>query len=153
MNAAVKDQNLSPAQVTLLTKAMLSVAMRDGLHPAEAGLISNFYEGSRGDDMPTMQAMLDAVKASPLKVGELSGSAPEFAETVMLMCLMTAYADGSFSASERDYVKSLAAVLGIDEERFSGYLAQVHNELIGAVSNLPDSASVAKVFGKLSSDI
>ena len=153
MNAVVKDQNLSPVQVTLLTKAMLSVAMCDGLHPAEAGLISNFYEGSRGDDMPTMQAMLDAVKASPLKVGELSGSAPEFAETVMLMCLMTAYADGSFSASERDYVKSLAAVLGIDDARFSGYLAQVHNELIGALSNLPDSASVAKVFGKLSSDI
>ena len=49
----IQDQDLTPAQVTQLTKAMLSVAMVDGIHPAEAALIGQFYESSRSADMPT----------------------------------------------------------------------------------------------------
>ena len=150
---AVKDQNLSPAQVTLLTKAMLSVAVLDGLHPAETALISQFYDSTRSEAMPTTQAMIEAGKASPFKISELTGSTAEFAETVLLMCLMTAYADGSFGQAERDYINSIAGALGIKEEQLATHLAHVHNDLIGALSNLPDSASVAKVFGELSSDI
>ena len=150
---AVKDQNLTPAQVTLLTKAMLSVAVLDGLHPAETALIRQFYENTRSEDMPSTQTMIEAGKASQFKVSELSGSTPEFAETVLLMCLMTAYADGSFAQTERNYISSIAHALGITEDQLAMLLAHVHNDLIGALSNLPDSASVAKVFGKLSSGL
>lgn len=150
---AIKDQNLSPAQVTLLTRAMLSVAVLDGLHPAETTLIRQFYENTRSDDMPSTQAMIEAGKASQFKVSELSGSTPEFAETVFLMCLMTAYADGSFGQAEHDYISSIARALEITEDQLAMHLAHVHNDLIGALSNLPDSASVAKVFGELSSGL
>ena len=150
---AIKDQNLTPAQVALLTKVMLSVALVDGLHPAEAELIRQIYESSRSGEMPATQALIEEAKANPFKVSELAGSSPEFAETVILMCLMTAYADGGFSPSEQEYVKSVAAVLGIGDEQYAASLGQVHDELIGALSNLPDSASVARVFGKLSADI
>ena len=150
---AVKDQNLSPAQVTLLTKAMLSVAVLDGLHPAETALIRQFYENTRSEDMPTTQAMIEARTASQFKVSDLSGGTPVFAETVLLMCLMTAYADGSFSQAERDHIQSIAGALGINEDQLATHLAHVHNDLIGSLSNLPDSASVAKVFGELSSGL
>ncbi len=145
----VKDQDLSPAQVTQLTKAMLSVALVDDIQPAEAALIGQFYESSRSTDMPTTAAVLADPKAHPFDAATLAGSSAEFADTVVLMCLMTAYADGSLSAAERDHIQSIATSLGVDAARFEAHLAQVRDELVGALSHLPDAGSVAAVVKEL----
>lgn len=148
----VQDQNLSPAQVTQLTKAMLSVALVDDIQPAEAALIGQFYESSRSADMPTTAAVLADPKAHPFDAASLTGSSAEFADTVVLMCLMTAYADGSLSAAERAHVQSIATALGVDATRFETHLAQVRDELVGALSHLPDAGSVAAVVKELEAD-
>ncbi|OGB33613.1 MAG: hypothetical protein A3F78_01900 [Burkholderiales bacterium RIFCSPLOWO2_12_FULL_61_40] len=148
----VQDQNLSPAQVTQLTKAMLSVALVDDIQPAEAALIGQFYESSRSADMPTTAAVLADPKAHPFDAAALAGSSAEFADTVVLMCLMTAYADGSLSAAEREHIQSIATTLGVDAARFETHLAQVRDELVGALSHLPDAGSVAAVVKELEAD-
>lgn len=144
----MSDQHLSPAQVTQLTQAMLSVALVDGIHPAEAALIGQFYESSRSADMPSTATTL-AMDASAFDAHSLLPCAPEFADTVVLMCLMAAYADGDFSSAERAHVQALAATLGIGAARFELHIGQVRDGLVGALSHLPDTASVAAVVQKL----
>ena len=147
----VQDQDLSAAQVVQLTHSMLSVAMVDGISPMEAELIRAFYENAWCDGMPTTDAMMES--GAPLNVNELAGSSAEFADTVVLMSLMTGYADGILSDAERDQVKSIAGALGMNEVQLATHLAHVQNDLIGALSHLPDSESVAKVFREMSSEI
>ena len=146
---AMHDQELSPEQVSQITKAMLSVAAVDGIQPAEAALIGQFYETSRSADMPTTAAAMSSAGASRFDVADLAGSAPAFAETVVLMCLMAAYADGRLSTSERTYVRAIASGLHVDAARFDALLAQVRDELVGALSHLPDAESVAAVVKEL----
>ena len=142
------DQNLSPAQVAQLTQAMLSVALVDGIHPAEAALIGQFYESSRSADMPSTATAL-AMDSSAFDARSLLPSDAEFADTVVLMCLMAAYADGSLSAAERSHVQAIATTLGVDAARFEAHIALVRDELVGALSHLPDTASVAAVVQEL----
>jgi tellurite resistance protein len=145
----IQDQSLSPQQVTQLTQAMLSVADIDGIQPAEAALIGQFYETSRSSDMPTTAALMASPEARRINAADLAGSPAEFADTAVLMCLMAAYADGQLSAAERTYVQSIATSLGVDAPRFEVLLAQVRDELVGALSHLPDAGSVAVVVKEL----
>ena len=145
----VQDQTLSTQQIIQLTRAMLSVASVDGLQPAEGTLISQFYEASRSADMPTTAAAMANAGTNQFTVAELEGSTPEFADTMILMCLMAAYADGHLSAAERLHVQSIATQLKVDASRFDGLLAQVRDELVGALSHLPDAGSVAVVVKEL----
>ena len=145
----IHDQNLSPAQIILLTKAMLSVALIDGLAPAEAALIGQFYESSRSSAMPGTTELLARPDARQFDVAELAGCDAELADTVVLMCLMTGYADGRLSDAERAQVQAIASELSVSDERFDELLAQVRDELIGALAHLPDAGSVAVVVKEL----
>jgi tellurite resistance protein len=148
----MQDQPLSPQQVTQLTKAMLSVAAIDGIQPAEAALIGQFYETSRSADMPTTATLMASPEARQFNAADLTGSPAEFADTAVLMCLMAAYADGHLSPAERTYVQAIATCLGVDAPRFEALLAQVRDELVGALSHLPDAGSVAVVVKELAVD-
>lgn len=145
----IHDQNLLPHQVTALTQAMLSVALVDGIHPAEAALIGQFYESARSADMPTTATVLAHPDAHTFDPRALAGGTAEFADTVVLMCLMAAYADGQLSPAERSHVQTIATALGLDGDRFDALLAQVRDELVGALSHLPDAGSVAVVVREL----
>ena len=143
----IQDQNLSATQVIQLTQAMLSVALVDGMHPAEAALIGQFYESSRSADMPTTSAMLSGTHAFDAQA--MTGCPADVADTVVLMCLMTGHADGRLSDGERALVQSFATALNVDAARFDALLGQVRDELIGALSHLPDAGSVANVVREL----
>ena len=145
----MNDQNLSPAQILHVTRAMLAVATVDGIHSAEAALIGQFYESSRSPDMPPAPTVLARSETEPFKTSELEGSSAEFADTVVLMCLMAAYADGQMTRAERAMVDEIATVLGMEPRRVEAHLAKVRDQLIGALSHLPDAGSVAAVVGEL----
>ncbi|MES2941975.1 MAG: hypothetical protein V4772_03790 [Pseudomonadota bacterium] len=144
----MKDQTLSSGQVLQLTRAMLSVALVDGLQDAESALISQFYQSSSSAGMPAAEAVL-ASTATAFKLEELAGSDAAFADTLVLMCLMTAYADGHMSDTEREHVQLIADAAGVDAVRFEGHLAQVRDELTAALSHLPDAGSVAAVVREM----
>lgn len=146
MNAMI-DQSLTPEQVLQLTRAMLSVANVDGLSDAERVLISQFYESSRTEAMPAAETVLTDQRG--FQPSELAGSSAGFADTLVLMCLMAAYADGHLSAAERAQVTALADAMQMSGERLEGHLAQVKDQLLAALSHLPDAASVAAVVRTL----
>lgn len=145
----MSDQNLSPAQVNTLTRAMLSVARVDSVQPAEAALIGQFYETSRNGDMPTTATFLASSTAHEFATSELAGSTAAFADTVVLMCLMTAYADGNLSAEELTHIQTIAKSLEMETTRFDAHLARVRDDLVAALSHLPDAGSVAAVVLEL----
>lgn len=149
---AMQDQSLSPTQVTQLTQAMLSVALVDGIHPAEAALIGQFYESSRSADMPSTSSVMASPEAQPFDAAALAGGPAAFADTVVLMCLMTGYADGQLSPAELNHIHAMAVTLGVDAQRFGAHLANVRDELVGALSHLPDAESVAVVVKELAAD-
>ena len=145
----MSDQNLTPAQVIQLTRAMLSVARVDSVQPAEAALIGQFYETSRNMDMPTTATFLASSTAHEFATSELAGSTAAFADTVVLMCLMTAYADGNLSADELTHIQTIAKSLEMETARFDAHLARVRDDLVAALSHLPDAGSVAAVVREL----
>ena len=148
----MQDQDLTPAQVTQLTKAMLSVALVDGIHPAEAALIGQFYESSRTPDMSTTSSVMASPDAQPFDIATLTASTAAYADTMVLMCLMTAYADGRLSLAENNHIQAIASKLGVDAQRFDTHLANVRDSLIGALSHLPDAGSVAVVVKELATN-
>lgn len=147
---SMHDQELSQDQVIALTNAMISVAAVDGIQPAEAALIGQFYESSRSAAMPATATLIAGAGGKRFDARELAGSTAEFADTLVLMCLMTAYADGRLSDAERKHVGSIASALGMDAARLDGHLARVRDDLLGALSHLPDAGSVAAVVRELS---
>ena len=129
------------AQVIALVECMLSTARVDGVHPQEVALIAKFYEEQRRPDMPAF----DDLAAAGMDAGLLStlGLDSEFAEQLVLMCLMTGYADGQLSDAERKHVLGLAQQAGVATERVDELLLQVKDSLIASLAHLPDAKSVA----------
>ncbi len=136
------NDTMTPAQVTALVGAMLAVAHVDGVQPAEEQLIRTFYEQSATAGMP----QFDQVGHTHAQADQLlaaAGGGADFAEQLVLMCFMTAYADGHMSDGERALVLDLAKQAGVAEARAGELLQQVKDALIGSLAHLPDSESVA----------
>jgi uncharacterized membrane protein YebE (DUF533 family) len=134
--------NLAPAQVNALVASMLAVAHVDGIHAQELALIRKFYEESAGAAAPPFST----VEGSHGQAAELlkaAGGGADFAEQLVLMCLMAGYADGHLSEGERAVVDQLAQGAGVSAEKVEELLQQVKDTLIGSLAHLPDAQSVA----------
>lgn len=149
----IQDKNLSPLEALQLAKAMVAVARVDGFNPAEEVLIRQFYESTRTDSMPTtnefIKASSGALTCDDDFTVTLKGCSPAFAETLVMMCFMAGYADGTLSDGELTLITKFANASGMDDTAFGACQAQVKDALLGSLAHLPDSGSVAKVFDKL----
>jgi hypothetical protein len=140
--SVVPNDSMTSAQVLLLVDSMLATARIDGLHPKEVDLIRTFYNEQRQTGMPDFDAVVAAAGKDPALASH-TGSNAAFAEQLVLMCLMTGYADGKLSDAERSHVLGLARQLGVAEPKFDELLLQVKDSLIASLSHLPDAESVA----------
>lgn len=138
----VQGDSMTAAQVLVLVDGMLSTARIDGVHPKEVDLIRTFYNEQRKPDMPDFDAVVAATGKDPALASHLDDDAA-FAEQLVLMCLMTGYADGKLSDAERTHVLGLARQLGVAEAKFEELLLQVKDSLIASLAHLPDAESVA----------
>lgn len=139
-----KTQNdaLPRPQLIALVECMLSTAQIDGMHPKEVALIRGFYDEQREAGMPAFEAVQAAAAKGQIQLSALRGDAA-FAEQLVLMCLMTGYADGKLSDAERSHVAGFAGQLGVSPNRQAELLLQVKDSLIGSLAHLPDPESVA----------
>ena len=142
------NDTLTPAQVTALVAAMLSVAHVDGVQPAEEALIRKFYTESAGAGMPAFDQVGHTHAQADQLLGEAGGGA-DFGEQLVLMCFMTGYADGHLSDGERQLVIELARKAGVAPARADELLQQVKDTLIGSLAHLPDAESVAALSKSL----
>lgn len=133
-------------QVMALVQCMLATARADGMHPKEETLICRFYEEQRQAGMLPFKQVLAATSAAPLTT--LAGDS-EFATQLLLMCWMTAYADGHLSDGERQLVLGFAQALGVSPALSDELLQQVKDSLIASLAHLPDAESVAALVKTL----
>lgn len=141
---------LSASQITVVTEAMLLVAGVDEAGSAEeVALIRSFYEGATGQGPRSdFRELLSAAR------GGLSLSAEMFTDDsqkdlTIGLCLMVAYADGSFSPKEQAAVLGLSQQIGMERARYDGLVEQVRDHLLQQLATLPDAASVVKVAREL----
>jgi tellurite resistance protein len=139
---SVQADVLTKAQVLALVDGMLSTARIDGVHPQEVTLIRKFYEEQRKPDMPAFDAVEAATGKDPALLSQLGADAG-FAEQLVLMCLMTGYADGKLSDGEHKHVLALAQQVGVAPPRVGELLLQVKDSLIASLAHLPEPESVA----------
>ena len=131
-------------QVLALMACMLSTAHVDGVTPQELALMKTFYEQSGHSDLPPF-ADNEGAYGDPMALAAQNSSDPAFAEQLVLMSFMTAYADGHLTEGERTHVMAIGARAGLSEARTLQLLQQVKDTLIGAIAMLPDAESVASI--------
>jgi tellurite resistance protein len=140
--SAMQGESMPRAQVIALVECMLSTAHVDGLQPKELALIRSFYDEQRKPDMPIFDAVTAAAGKDLGLLSQVRGDAA-FAEQLLLMCLMTGYADGRLSEAERSHVLGLAQQLGVAAARVGELHVQVKDSLIASLAHLPEPESVA----------
>lgn len=131
-------------QVLALMACMLSTAHVDGVTPQELALMKTFYEQSGAADLPPF-ADNEGAYGDHCVLAAQSVNDVGFAEQLVLMSFMTAYADGHLTDGERAHVMAIAAKAGLSNERANELLLQVKDTLIGSLAMLPDAESVAEV--------
>ena len=138
-----QEAKLTGPQMKALLACIVSTAHVDGIKPQELELIDRFcgeneYQASlkellgKASDLSHAQAQLAAIKGDNA-----------FVEQVLLMSIMTAYADGSFSDAELAHVNALGATVGVPASKMADLRVQVRDSLLGSLAHLPDSESVA----------
>jgi len=137
-----QDEGMTNDHVVALAVCMLSTAQVDGVRPEEIALIRSFYEGSAKEGIPSFDSLAETGAGAIALLGRLAIDVP-FAERLVLMCLMTGYADGRLSPAEHSHVSTLAAQVGVPETRVAELLVTVKDSLIESLAHLPDSESVA----------
>ena len=146
--AIAQGDAFSGDQVLALAASMLSTAHVDGVHPQEVALIRQFYEGAGVSGLPPF-AEIEGMGPKAEALLKKVGGDTAFAEQLVLMCFATAYADGALSDAERAHVQKIATGAGLGAARVEELLEQVKDSLIGALSHLPDAASVANLAREL----
>jgi uncharacterized tellurite resistance protein B-like protein len=135
-------------QALALIGCMLSTAHVDGMHPQELALIRRFHDESSDLGLPAFDTLAAAPADASAQLAGISADRA-FAEQLVMLCIMTGYADGDFSEAERTHVAGLAARIGIDAGHFAQLHQGVKDSLIQSLSHLPDAASVAALVKTL----
>jgi tellurite resistance protein len=138
----VQADPMPRSQLLALTECMLSTAQVDGVHQQEIALIRSFYEEQKSAGMPGFDAMVSAAGKDKSLLASVVGDT-DFAEQLVLMCLMTGYADGSLSEAERSHVQGFAKQLGVSDDVLAQLHLQVKDSLIASLAHLPEPESVA----------
>ena len=133
---------LPSSQVIALVECMLSTAQIDGVQPKELTLLRGFYEAQSLPGMPTFDEVVANAGKDPALLGSVRSDAA-FVEQLVMMCLVTGYADGRLSEAERQHALAIAKQLGVDDARFAELQTEVKDSLIGTLAHLPDPESVA----------
>jgi tellurite resistance protein len=139
-----QGDEMTRQQVLALMACMLSTAHVDGVTPQELALMKTFYEQCGVAELPPFSDD-DGAYGDPMELATQCATDPEFAEQLVLMSFMTAYADGHLTDSERAHVMAIAVRASLPEARTNELLLHVKDTLIGAIAMLPDAESVARI--------
>lgn len=139
---------LSTDAVITATKTMLKVASTDGVHPAEIALIKGFYNsGATGSDWPAFDSLSQS--SADFKMDPKVFANDQEREMIVALCIMTGFADGSFSDKEQQVVREIGTSLNISPTRFDEINEAVKDHMLAQLSHLPDAGSVAVVAKEL----
>ncbi len=138
----IDTDRMAPAQTLALVETMLATAQIDGVQPRELTLLRSFYETQWEAGMPSFELVLANAGRDAGLLAAVKGDA-QFVEQLVMMCLVTGYADGRLTEAERLHALGIAGQLGVGQAQFELLHQQVKDSLIGSLAHLPDAESVA----------
>jgi tellurite resistance protein len=132
-----------------IVRAMHDVALTDGVHDAERVMLRGFYESCQRDSAAL--ASFDDLIAMPFDlaaiVDDFTQSAQKFA--LLHSCLLLAYADGNYSASERAKVQGFADALGVSTGALEEIEQGVADYLLQQISRISNTDALQEVSREL----
>jgi tellurite resistance protein len=137
------SEALTLNQMQALLACVVSTAQVDGIQPQEVDLIDRFCgENAYQAPLKDLLAKAGDIEHTKAKLVAVKDDAA-FVEQVLLMSIMTAYADGHITDAELAHVNALGASVNISASKMAELRIQVRDTLLGSLSHLPDSESVA----------
>lgn len=147
MNDFFPQIDVSQPAAEAIARGLYAVAKVDGLHEREEALVASFWSEVGGG----AGALSELRRAGNITTAELIATLPSkdlrqlFVKTAMLM----AWADGKVSDAERKIISEYALALQLSTEDVKALESSVKEYLLGHLSSVKNSDSVAKVAGKL----
>ncbi len=140
-------EDLSFAQVKVLTHAMFAVAKAEGVHDQEMRLIREFYEScTRAGDPP-----LDQVAGGSFNIADAKPlfDTPELAKMFTKSMLLLAYADGRYAQVEDDLVRAYARGLGLEDQEVDQLLEATREYLMQSLAHVQNLEALRDVQKRL----
>lgn len=132
--------------IQVIVRAMHAVAQLDGVHDAEAVMLRDFYEACQQDTGAlTSFAELGRGEFDPEDARRILDTSERKA-ALLRSCLLLAYADGRYSAAEREKIRGFADALGVDAAELLAMEESVSDQLmqnIARISNVDALRAVA----------
>ncbi|MEW5852662.1 MAG: hypothetical protein AB2A00_28010 [Myxococcota bacterium] len=137
------NMDLSFAQVQCLVRGLHTLAVTDGVHEREDALIREFFEACRPAGGPSYE---DTVRHPfTIEDGLEHLRSAELRRMFIKTAWLLAFADGKITTPEREQIATYAQGLGISDADNQELQAQVKEFLLGKLSHIRNTSSLAEV--------
>ncbi|MGR9108629.1 MAG: hypothetical protein ACU843_17055 [Gammaproteobacteria bacterium] len=149
MNLLLQASNLNIAHVQSIVRGMYAVALTDGVHDTELVLMREFYEQCARDSEAL--ASFQDVVSTPFDHDTATRvlNTEELKRTFIASCVFLGYADGNYSAKEREQVKSLGSEIGLNPEQIGEIENLVADQLMAQLAHIENLEALKEVSGEI----
>jgi uncharacterized membrane protein YebE (DUF533 family) len=149
--AKTKDLTLSARQSHAIARAMYATATIDKITAEERALIKAFYNETAGGG--AQMESFAQMRKSPFSASKLKralGPDPAIAALLIESCVLVAYADGSYTDKEREFIASLAKDLGVSAKRLQTIHDGIVDLVMGQLAHIANTDALVEVRRELS---
>lgn len=141
--------NLNIAHIQTIVRGMYAVARADDVHTTELVMIKNFYQQCAAE-AEALSSFEDLIQ-TPFDPDQASLvlNSDEVKRIFLTSCLFLAYADGDYSAAEREKVRELGDAIKVSGEQITEIENTVADQLMAQfahIDNLEELKQVAKTL-------
>jgi hypothetical protein len=143
------QSELTPQQAKAIAHGLHELAQTDGVHPAETRLVQEFFAAAHGESGAAGDGSVLA--ATPFDVAQAAQelATSELKSVFLQSCVLLAYADGRYSAAERDKVAAFAQALGIPATQLAEIEELVSDHLLQQIARIENVDALGEVAREL----
>ncbi len=151
MRALFETANLGLNHVQVIVRGLYEVAQADQVHDTERVLIEEFYNACR-QDVGGIADFADILK-SRFSIDNARDilSTPALRRTFLRSCLLLAFADGKYSAAERNQIVAFAEALEVDAATLASLTDEVTEHLLAQIASVQNIDALCDVARELKS--
>lgn len=145
----IDHPDLSIHHIQTIVQALYQLAQTDGVHSAERIMLREFYDQCQREGGALTS--FDELLAQPF---DLADSAEDFNSddlkiALLNSCLLLAYADGHYTAGEREKIRSYAAILNFSADDLAQLEETVADHLMQQISRISNMEALQEVAQEL----
>lgn len=131
--------------IQVIVRAMQEVAKLDGVHDAEAVMLRDFYDACQ-QDTGALTSFAELIRGDfDLEEARRILDTPERKSALVRSCLLLAYADGRYSNTEREKIRSFADALGMAAAELLALEESVADQLMQNIARISNVDALREV--------